>query len=305
MADLQKTSAYAWLGPQTSGGGKLIFFYSSHHKAEWPIARIYENEWDNLPESLIDQILAAEVDEVSSGAPKKNVAESKGLLNYFPNEITMYVEKDGDKVTKRTSWEETLQVWAGSVPASQAKPAGSKPSLPGGQLANQQVYLGFPDEDKELYQLISEETFFRMADAVTKVEILAEDWSTEAKASLIRSYLYDTARLFNPTRGATLVSPETVDPIHNAKQSILDNEIDVFMDDVANGHAVILDGEHARAVFKKIGVTGFTTEEKDSAESRVALAMKAWLYVDLTSKYEMTPDDALRLVTEPDDEIPW
>ena len=44
MTDLQKTAAYAWLGPQVSGGGKLIFFYSPHPRAEWPIARIYENE---------------------------------------------------------------------------------------------------------------------------------------------------------------------------------------------------------------------------------------------------------------------
>jgi len=309
MTDLQKTSAYGWLGPQTSGGGQLIFFYSSHPKADWPIARVYENDWDKLPDWLVDDVLTAEVDEISSGAPKKNLAISKGLLKFFPDEMPLYVLKDGDKVTKTIAWEESIELQAGKPQPAASKLAASNGSRPKMSIpdATQSVYLGFSDEDRELYDIVSDETSFKVGRAIGMVETLAENWSPEAKADLVRSILYESGKIFSGARGATLVSPDAVlaDAVDEAKTAIVDGEIDTFMEDVADGNNGILDGEHARAVFEKLGIKSFTAEQKTSGEARIDLATKAWMFVDLTSKYGVAPATAKKLVEEVYDEIPF
>lgn len=291
---------YSELGV-TSGGDKLAYMYDMNPGLDYPIAMVYEEEFELLPQYVRVMVEQASVnDDVKN--PTKAEAESRGKMLAIEPPFTATIKKKGKKV----DWQSVQVGPAASQPAQQAAgmPAGPYVWEP---LTPEQWGLakGLARDVTGLQLLLANEFALNLAEDVGQddEDQFAPETILNLTEAAFRSSSYEFAKVWPSVRGALVQSSDdalggTLDSLVIAVQEA---EEDEFLATLAEHHPLLVDDEFVKVVLKTVGETGI----KKDVDGRVLQARKVALYIELTSRHGLSKDLAAAMVEQTYDQIPF
>lgn len=281
----------SYVGPQRGGrSGKSRCVHLYAHNMDYHVCTVWEEDFDRLPHGIGEQMKEAEI--LYGTAPTRERAREDDLLQYCPAfEIEVYVEPqpDGSIVRKKKLAQVLGSAGASDARAAQAR--GRTAGVPAEDVVNKEFNPIPHDEVYGQVVVIAAESGVKMRAVLEEAHAVITDFTiaheleevpVETQNYIVGLMWRDINDAYRVVRPHLTREAETEDwYADKASEAIANGDAENFVEDVAAAHSLIVGGDHAKLILKDIGATGIPKDETE----RVTLAIKAWLYVDLLSRY--------------------